>query len=114
MMFGNKSTPDENSFFELETPYQRLVVRQADAMGLHVYQVMSGRAMLDFSTMVAFLGQDPRVVGDEQKRVDSLHHNASSQMMQLHSHVEEGIDDMRDLEPILNALNERDKRRTEP
>jgi len=57
--------------------------------------------------------QDSRVVGDEAKRVDALHGNATSQMMQLHSHVPAAVDDMRDLDPVLEALDERDKKRTE-
>jgi len=112
-MLFNDGDPTKNDFYELETGYQKLVMRQAMAMDLHVYQLLSGRAMLDFSTVIAFMEQDSRVAGDKAKRVDSLHHNASSQMMQLYSHVDEAVDDMRDLDPILNALDERDKRRTE-
>ena len=113
MMIFDSSDPSANDFFELETPYQKLVMRQAMAMDLHIYELLSGRAMLDFSTTVAFMEQDSRVVGDEAKRVDSLHGNATSQMMQLHSHVPAAVDDMRDLDPVLEALDERDKRRTE-
>ena len=110
-MLFDKNDPTQNSFFEPETPYAKLTMRQAMDMDLHVYQLLSGRAMLDFSSTVALMEQDPRVVGGEAKRVESLHTNASSQMMQLHSHVEEAVDDMRDLDPILRALDERDKNR---
>ena len=116
MLFDNDPDPTENSFFETETPYQKLVLRQAMDMDLHVYQLLSGRAMLDFSTVVAYMEQDLRVVGNEAKRVDMLHVNATSQMMQLHSHVPAAVDDMRDLDPILQALDKRDKtgRRNNP
>ena len=110
-MLFNDSDPTENSFFETETPYQKLIMRQAMSMNLHVYELLSGRAMLDFSTTAALMEQDPRVVAGEAKRVESLHANASSQMMQLHSHVPAAVDDMRDLDPILKALDERDKNR---
>jgi len=112
-MIFDSSNPEKNDFYELETPYQKLVMRQAMAMDLHIYELLSGRAMLDFSTVVAFMEQDSRVVGDKAKRVDTLHSNATSQMMQLHSHVPAAVDDMRDLDPVLEALDERDKRRTE-
>ena len=110
-MLFNDSDPTENDFYELETGYQKLVMRQALDMNLHIYELLSGRAMLDFSNVVAFMTQDPRVVGGEAKRVESLHANASSQMMQLHSHVPAAVDDMRDLDPILQALDKRDKNR---
>ena len=113
MSLFDSSDPTENSFFEPETPYQKLTMRQAMDMDLHVYQLLSGRAMLDFSNVVAYMEQDPRVVGGEAKRVESLHTNASSQMMQLHSHVPAAVDDMRDLDPVLKALDKRDKKRTE-
>ena len=110
-MLFDDSDPTENNYFKTETPYQKLVLRQAMDMNLHVYELLSGRVMLDFSSTVAFMEQDPRVVAGEAKRVDSLHANASSQMMQLHSHVPAAVDDMRDLDPILQALDKRDRNR---
>jgi hypothetical protein len=102
--------PSETTFYEPETRYEKLVIRQATALDVHPYELLSARAMLDIPTLVSFTEQDNRIVGQEAKRVDKLFYLTTSHQMQLNALVDEGVEDERDVEPVMRGLIKRDKR----
>jgi tRNA(Arg) A34 adenosine deaminase TadA len=108
-MFGSETDPSDIGYFEADSAYGKMVLRQAMRMDIHVYRILSARIAADSGTLMAFIEQDPRIEGYEHQRAQQRFNNLSHQSMQLFTRAPEAVEDEPELDDVTMCIIEDDK-----
>jgi hypothetical protein len=108
-LFGNSNEPSKIGYFDADSQWGKMVLRQAQRHDEHVYRVLSARIILDTSQLRNFAGQDDRLTGRHEERVDRRFHRASDEMMELFGIVDEAIVSEDSVDDVAAALVREDK-----
>jgi len=107
-VFDN-ATPDENQFYEPEGNWTRAVLRQAMRHDVHLYALLTTRAIADVSALHAFAKQDSRLQGTKWERFDTRWYRSTNDILYLNDMAGDGTRTEQERDNIIQLLAEADK-----
>lgn len=108
MLFSDD--PSKTGFYEANSEYGKLVLRQASKHDLHVYKLLSARLMLDSGQLRTFFKQDTRLVGQHSERCDMYSLQANNRLVDLANKLEEATSHEGDIDQIAQLLATEEKK----
>lgn len=107
-MFGTDS-PSEIGYFEDDSPYGKMLLRQAQRTDTHVYRVLSTRLVLDVTTLKGFTEQDSRLQGQERERMVNHYRRTTNELRDMLYFIPEAAAKSKEMEEVAELLIEQDK-----
>ena len=107
-MFGS-TTPDENKFFETEGCWTKAALRQAMRHDIHLYALLTTRAIADVSALHAFAKQDQRLQGTKWERFDTRWYRSTNDILYMNDMLGNGTRTEQERNNIIKMLAEADK-----
>jgi len=108
MLFSDD--PADASFYEAESQYGKMVLRRARKHDVHLYQLLSGRLLLDIGQLRAFYKQDPRLEGQRRERCDMQWDCANSRITDVARFLSEASSHEPELDEVAEVLVDEQKR----
>lgn len=109
-MFSDDPDPSETEYYDPKTEYEKMVVRQAMAMEMHPYRILSARISVDTASLMAFVRQDPRLEGQKEQRCEKQFHAVSHNAMQMFKMPSETVYEESEVDAVATRIIQRDKR----
>ena len=107
-MFDN-AKPSDNNYYETEGCWTKAAIRQAMRHDIHVYALLTTRAIADVSALHAFAKQDSRLQGTTWERFDSRWYRSTNDILYLNDMAGDGTRTEEERDNIINMLAEADK-----
>ena len=108
MLFSDD--PTQSEYYEAESKYGKMVLRQARKHDVHVYQLLSARLMLDIGQLKALYRQDPRLEGQRRERCDMQYDCATNRIMDVARFLNEASSHEPEIDEVAEALVAEQKR----
>jgi len=108
MLFSDD--PSTTKYYEAESQYGKMVLRRAERHDVHLYQLLSGRLLLDIGQLRAFYKQDPRLQGQRKERCDMQWDCANSRIIDVTRFLDEASSSEPELDSVAELLVAEEKR----
>jgi len=105
----DSTTPDENTYYETEGCWTKAAIRQAMRHDIHVYSLLTTRAIADVSALHAFAKQDGRIDGTKWERFDSRWYRSTNDILYLNDMLADSTQTEQQRDNIIQRLAEADK-----